>query len=113
MKRVVLCSGKLYFDISEKQLTDKREDVAIVRLEQIYPLPVQQLNALRDKYKKAEWVWMQEEPANMGAATFLKINLENFPMQYKSRPASASPATGFSKKHAQEQQALVDAAFTF
>lgn len=113
VKRVVLCTGKLYFDISEKQLTDKREDVAIVRLEQIYPLPVQQLNALRDKYKKAEWVWMQEEPANMGAASFLKINLENFPMQYKSRPASASPATGFAKKSAQEQASLVEAAFAF
>ena len=113
VKRVVLCSGKIYFDISEKQLTDKREDLAIVRLEQIYPLPLQQLNALREKYKTAEWMWMQEEPRNMGALPFLSMHLDNFPIQYKSRPASASPATGFAKKHAIEQAQLVEDAFAF
>ena len=111
VKRVVLCTGKVYFDISEKQMTDKREDVAVVRLEQIYPLPQQQLNELREKYKKAEWVWVQEEPRNMGALPFLSMNLENFPIKYQSRPASASPATGFAKKHTIEQQQLVDDAF--
>ncbi|MBC7554344.1 MAG: 2-oxoglutarate dehydrogenase E1 component [Taibaiella sp.] len=113
VKRVVLCTGKLYFDISEKQITDKREDIAVVRLEQIYPIPVQQLKAMRIKYKNAAWVWMQEEPRNMGALPFLQLNLEDFPMQYKSRLASASPATGFAKKHAMEQQQLVEEAFTF
>ena len=112
VKRVLLCSGKMYFDLSEKQLTDKREDVAIVRLEQIYPLPQKQLNALRDKYKKAEWIWVQEEPRNMGALAFLTLNLDNFAMKYLSRPASASTATGFAKKHAIEQQQLVDQAFS-
>lgn len=111
VKRVLLCSGKMYFDLSEKQLADKREDVAIVRLEQIYPLPQKQLNALRDKYKKAEWIWVQEEPRNMGALAFLTLNLDNFAMKYLSRPASASTATGFAKKHAIEQQQLVDQAF--
>jgi len=113
VKRVVLCSGKLYFDISEKQLTDKRDDVAVVRLEQIYPLPQVQLEDLRKKYGKAEWVWMQEEPRNMGALSFLQMNLDNFAMRYISRPASASTATGFAKKHAQEQQDLVNQAFAF
>ena len=108
VKKVLLCSGKMYFDLSEKQLADKREDVAIVRLEQIYPLPQKQLAALRDKYKKAEWTWVQEEPRNMGALSFLKMNLDNFPMTYISRPASASTATGFAKKHAIEQQQLVE-----
>lgn len=111
VKRVVLCTGKVYFDISEKQITDKREDVAVVRLEQIYPLPQAQLNELREKYKNAEWMWVQEEPRNMGALPFLSMNLENFPIKYLSRPASASPATGFAKKHAIEQQQLVDDAF--
>jgi 2-oxoglutarate dehydrogenase E1 component len=117
VKRVLLCTGKVYFDLSEKQLADKREDVAVVRLEQIYPLPLQQLNALRDKYKKAEWVWVQEEPRNMGALSFLQMNLspqgagDGFPIRYLSRPASASTATGFAKKHAQEQAALVEQAF--
>ena len=102
----------MYFDLSEKQLADKREDVAIVRLEQIYPLPQKQLNTLRDKYKKADWIWVQEEPRNMGALAFLSMNLDNFPMKYISRPASASTATGFAKKHAIEQAQLVNEAFS-
>ncbi len=113
VKRVVLCTGKVYFDISEKQITDKHSDVAVVRLEQIYPLPQKQLDALKKKYKKAEWVWIQEEPRNMGALSFLQMNLENFPIRYVSRAASASPATGFSKLHVIEQQKLVNAAFEF
>ena len=112
VKRVILCTGKMYFDLSEKQLAENRTDVAIVRLEQIHPLPMGQLRQLREKYKKAEWGWVQEEPANMGALSFLKLNLEDFAMSYFSRPASASPATGFSKKHAQEQQQLVEKALT-
>lgn len=111
VKRVLLCSGKVYFDLSEKQLTDKREDVAIIRLEQLYPLPQKQLNALYDKYKNAQWLWVQEEPRNMGAASFLKMNLETLNIGYLTRQASAATATGFSKKHAQEQQMLVDEAF--
>jgi 2-oxoglutarate dehydrogenase E1 component len=111
VKRVLLCTGKMYFDLSEKQLADNRTDVAVVRLEQVYPLPVKQLEALKEKYKKAEWIWVQEEPANMGAQSFLKINLDNFPMSYISRPASASTATGFAKKHAIEQKELVEKAF--
>ncbi len=107
VKKVLLCSGKMYFDLSEKQITDKRDDVAIIRLEQIYPTPVQQLNALKDKYKDAPWTWVQEEPRNMGALSFLYMNLDTFPMKYMSRPASASTATGFAKLHATEQQVLV------
>jgi len=112
VKRVLLCSGKMYFDLSEKQLAEKREDVAIVRLEQIYPLPQKQLDTLREKYNKAEWIWVQEEPRNMGALSFLTLVLENFELKYISRPASAATATGFAKKHAIEQQQLIDKAFT-
>jgi 2-oxoglutarate dehydrogenase E1 component len=111
VKRVVLCTGKMYFDLSEKQLADKNVDVAIVRLEQIYPLPVKQLEALNKKYKKAEWLWVQEEPANMGAASFLKTNFEAFPMKYLCRKASASTATGFGKVHSKEQNGLIEQAF--
>lgn len=112
VKRVVLCSGKVYFDLSEEQLADNRTDVAIVRLEQIYPLPVKQLEALHKKYKNAEWVWVQEEPLNMGAASFLRMNFEAFPLRLIGRPASASTATGFSKIHTKEQQRIVDEALT-
>jgi 2-oxoglutarate dehydrogenase E1 component len=115
VKRVLLCSGKMYFDLSEKQLADNREDVAIVRLEQLYPLPLKQLQALRAKYKKAEWVWVQEEPQNMGALWYLNMHLaaadQPFAMRYISRPASASTATGFAKKHIVEQNSLVEQAF--
>jgi 2-oxoglutarate dehydrogenase E1 component len=111
VKRVLLCTGKVYFDLSEQQIADNNTDVAIVRLEQMYPLPEQQLIALEAKYQHAEWVWVQEEPANMGALAYLKVNLQSLTLQYLSRPASASPATGFSKKHVQEQQALIASAF--
>jgi 2-oxoglutarate dehydrogenase E1 component len=123
VKRVLLCSGKMYFDLSEKQLIEKREDVAIVRLEQIYPVPVEQLYVLKEKYKQADWVWVQEEPRNMGALTFLAMypglsglttdGKAAFPMRYISRPAGASTATGFAKKHALEQAKLVEEAFAF
>lgn len=111
VKRVLLCTGKMYFDLSEKQIADSRADVAVVRLEQIYPLPVKQLEALNKKYKNAEWIWVQEEPSNMGAATFLKTNFEAFPMKYICRKASASTATGFSKVHTKEQNSLIEQAF--
>jgi 2-oxoglutarate dehydrogenase E1 component len=111
VKRVLLCTGKMYFDLSEKQIADSRTDIAIVRLEQIYPLPVKQLEALNKKYKNAEWVWVQEEPSNMGAAAFLKTNFEAFPMKYICRKASASTATGFSKVHTKEQNNLIEQAF--
>jgi 2-oxoglutarate dehydrogenase E1 component len=113
VKKVLLCSGKMYFDLSEKQLADKRTDVAIVRLEQIYPVPQKQLNELKAKYKKAAWTWVQEEPRNMGALSFLQANIaSDFSISYLSRPASASTATGFAKKHAIEQQQLVEQAFS-
>ncbi len=122
VKRVLLCSGKVYFDLSEKQITDKRNDVAIIRLEQIYPIPQQQLNVLRDKYKNADWIWVQEEPRNMGALSFLQMNGLTPALsqgeeggfrvvKYVSRPASASTATGFSKMHVIEQGQLVAEAF--
>ena len=114
VKRVILCSGKIYFDLTERQMADKRTDVAIVRMEQIYPTPLNQLNELKEKYKKAEWVWVQEEPKNKGALSFLKLTLaDEFPLRFISRPASAASATGFSKMHAKEQGVIIDAAFEF
>ena len=77
IKKVMLCTGKIYFDLMERKQKDNRTDVAIIRLEQIYPLPQNQLDALYKKYSKAIWYWVQEEPQNMGAATFLRMNLKN------------------------------------
>jgi 2-oxoglutarate dehydrogenase E1 component len=110
--KILLCTGKLYFELAERQIKDNRKDIAIVRLEQIYPLPVNQLEALKGKYKKAVWHWVQEEPANMGAAGFLQMNLTTIPFSVISRSASAATATGYAKIHAKEQAQIIETAFT-
>jgi len=112
VKKVILCSGKMYFDLAEKQLKDNRKDIALIRLEQIHPLPQNQLDSLHQKYKKAQWFWVQEEPLNMGAATFLKINLQNINFGIISRTASASTATGYAKIHVKEQLEIIEKAFS-
>ncbi len=112
VKKVILCSGKMYFDLAEKQAKENRTDTAIIRLEQIYPLPQTKLDELYKKYSKAIWHWVQEEPLNMGAASFLRMNLKNINFFIISRTPSASTATGYSKIHAKEQAELVDKAFS-
>ena len=111
VKRVLVCSGKVYYDLLKRQQEEQRGDVAIVRLEQIYPFPKVQFDALRKKYASAEWVWVQEEPFNMGAWGHLALHHGEYGWRCVSRAAAASPATGFQKKHDYEQAALVDAAF--
>jgi 2-oxoglutarate dehydrogenase E1 component len=110
--KVLLCSGKIYFDLADRQQKEGRKDVAIIRLEQIHPLPQNQLDVLYKKYSKAIWYWVQEEPLNMGAATFLRMNLKNINFYIISRQASAATATGFSKVHAKEQAQIIDTAFS-
>jgi 2-oxoglutarate dehydrogenase E1 component len=111
VKKVLFCTGKIYFELAEKQAKENRQDIAIVRLEQIYPLAQDQLNALHKKYSKATWFWVQEEPQNMGAASFLKMNLHNINFGVISRSASASTATGYAKVHAAEQLEVIETAF--
>ena len=112
VKKVLFCSGKIYFDLAERQSKDNRKDIAIVRLEQIYPIPQNQLDELYKKYSKAIWHWVQEEPLNMGAATFLRMNLKNINFFIISRTQSASTATGYAKIHAKEQAEIIDTAFS-
>ena len=111
VKKVLFCSGKLYFELADKQSKENRNDIAIVRLEQIYPLPYQQLDLLYKKYHKATWFWVQEEPLNMGAASFLQANLKTINFGVISRNASAATATGYAKVHAQEQAEIIETAF--
>lgn len=111
VKKVLFCSGKLYFELADKQTKENRQDIAIVRLEQIYPMPLQQLDALYKKYNKATWFWVQEEPLNMGAAGFLQTNLKSINFGVISRNASAATATGYAKVHAQEQMEIIETAF--
>jgi len=112
VRKVLFCSGKMYFDLAERQQKENRKDVAIVRLEQIYPLPHKQLEALYKKYNKATWFWVQEEPLNMGAASFLKMNLTQLNYGVISRQPSASTATGYNKIHLQEQGEIIETAFS-
>ncbi len=111
VKKVLLCSGKVYYDLAERQQKENRKDVAVIRLEQIYPLPQNQLDELYKKYSKAIWHWVQEEPLNMGAASYMRMNVRNINFYIISRSASASTATGYNKVHAKEQASLVEKAF--
>ncbi|MBD3750627.1 MAG: 2-oxoglutarate dehydrogenase E1 component [Sphingobacteriales bacterium] len=113
VRRVLLCTGKIYYDLLEEQEKTKRDDIAIVRLEQMYPTPYQQLEKIRTKYKKAEFLWVQEEPENMGAWPFISrvFRKSDFDFEVISRKPASSPATGFAKQHLAEQAAIVAKAF--
>ena len=111
VSRLILCTGKIYYDMYEKKIADKRDDVAIVRMEQIHPLPEKQLAKILEKYKGAETIWVQEEPKNQGYWTYL-LRFDVF-RNFKliSRKSSASPATGFSNVHKKEQAEIITKAF--
>ncbi|MBX9805739.1 MAG: 2-oxoglutarate dehydrogenase E1 component [Alphaproteobacteria bacterium] len=115
-QRVVLCSGKVYYDLFEEREKQGIQNVALVRLEQFYPFPREQLLSALRPYGQAELVWCQEEPLNMGAWSFLDRRLESVLIElgnkhtrpvYVGRKAAASPATGVLSRHALEQQELV------
>ena len=112
IKRLLLCSGKIYFDLLARKRELDQKEVAIVRIEQLYPLPSKQLDEIFARYSEAEIYWVQEESANMGAWQYL---LSNFcgkkDMKLIARAASASPATGFLVRHNQQQQELKERAF--
>jgi 2-oxoglutarate dehydrogenase E1 component len=116
VKRILLTSGKLYYDLAKAREEKKRDDVAIVRLEQYYPLSSALNEALEPYAPGTDLVWAQEEPRNMGASYFLLANLGarlegKFPIRVVSRPESASPATGSHASHELEQHMLTDQAF--
>ncbi|AIZ62530.1 2-oxoglutarate dehydrogenase [Hymenobacter sp. DG25B] len=111
VKRVLLCSGKVYFDLLDEQQQSKRTDVAIVRLEQLHPFPKKQLAVELAKYPKAKVYWVQEEPENMGYWNYLLRFMRRELEDVISRKPSASPATGYNKVHVKEQKELVARAF--
>lgn len=112
VKRVLICSGKVYFDLMDRQEKDKRKDVAIIRLEQLHPFPTKQVEAELAKYKSAEIFYVQEEPENMGYWSYVirEFGWSRF-AKLVARKKSASPATGFLKVHGEEQAALINRAF--
>ena len=115
VRRVLLCSGKVYYDLAAARKEQDRRDIAIVRLEQLYPLPVDELRAELARFPDAELVWVQEEPANQGGWPFIALNLPEYlegrPLLRASRRASASPAVGSMSIHEAQQREIVAAAF--
>ena len=110
--RVLLCTGKVYYELLAKKEELRRDDVAIVRVEQLYPLPVEQKNKLIKRYKKAkDWIWVQEEPVNMGAWHFIRDHFKKVNLDVVARAESASPATGSKRMHKEFQAKLIDKAF--
>jgi len=118
VRRVILCSGKVYFDLVAERRKRKIDDIAILRIEQLYPFPFSRLGVRLSQYPNAEVVWCQEEPENMGAWYFVDRRIERAlsgtsarPI-YIGRPEAASPATGSARTHVKEQADLVDRALT-
>lgn len=110
-RKVLLCSGKIFYELQAERAEHGIEDIAIVRLEQLHPMPEHQLHQIYERYANATFHWVQEEPKNMGAWTYLLRWQENMNrLNLISRKASASPATGFSKIHKREQRAILDQA---
>ncbi|NJB84644.1 2-oxoglutarate dehydrogenase E1 component [Lewinella marina] len=117
--RVLLCSGKVYFDLAKHKAAEEAEGVAIVRMEQLFPLPIRQLQEVRERYPNAkDYRWVQEESRNAGAWSYISeqflyntdLGFEQ-KLDYVGRPASASPATGYKPVHVKQQKRLVDQAF--
>jgi 2-oxoglutarate dehydrogenase E1 component len=117
VKQVLLCTGKIYYELAQRRETSNRDDVAILRMEQLYPLPMRELQQTINEYAPGTPVaWVQEEPENMGAWRFLKIHWGDtlwgrHPFRGVMRPASASPATGSHHSHDLEQEAILAEAF--
>jgi len=113
-ERVLICSGKIYYDLVEKMRQMQRSNVVIMRIEQFYPFPAEQLKGLIAKQKKAgQWLWVQEEPENMGGWRFIQPYLRNMlnkSVSYIGRKAAASTATGFHAVHGREQEEILDMA---
>ena len=113
VKRIVFCSGKIYYDLDAHRNENGNKDVAIVRVEQLNPLPIEQIRKVVSRYKKAEDIcWVQEEPENMGGWPFMLRKLyKEFPIRPITRKETSSPATGYAKQHKKEQQEIVEFAF--
>ncbi len=121
VKRVVLCTGKVYYDLRQARRERKIRDIAIVRIEQLYPFPAKALADSIGRYKNADVIWCQEEPQNMGAWSFLDRRIEQVLVElggkakrprYVGRPEAAATATGLLKRHNAEQAKLVDEALS-
>jgi len=121
IKRVILCTGKIYYDLYQARQAKNIQDIALIRIEQLYPFPHEKLVQELKRYSQAEIIWCQEEPENMGAWTFIDRRIEKVLREikgaylrphYVGRPESASPATGFYERHEYEQTLFIEQALT-
>jgi len=111
INKLIFCSGKIYYDLlSQRAKKKKTNEIAIVRLEQLYPFPQKQIKKVLDKYKDAKCIWVQEEPGNMGAWQYILSWMRDTKLELVSRKTSASPATGFKKVHDDEQADILNRA---
>ena len=117
IKKAVMCSGKIYFDLLEAREKSNNDKVVLIRIEQLYPFPAKTLAKVLKKYKKAEFLWCQEEPKNMGAWNTVRnyidrtleiIELKNIKVKYVGRNASSTTATGNFNKHLAEQKKILE-----
>ena len=121
IKKVILCSGKIYFDLLEAREKIKKDDIVLIRIEQLYPFPVKSLvKELKPYAKNAKFYWCQEEPKNMGAWfsvrdyiqwTLDTVGSNNNKISYIGRNPSASPATGYAKRHLVQQREIIEKVF--
>jgi 2-oxoglutarate dehydrogenase E1 component len=111
IEKLVLCSGKIYYELLDRRVQEKSEKVALVRLEQIFPLDIEGIKGLIKKYNAKELLWVQEEPKNMGAWTFMLSQLRDLGINVISRSASAATASGSSKRSAVQQKEIIDKVF--
>lgn len=112
IKKIAFCSGKIFYDLMEAKEKEGNTEVAIVRIEQLYPLPLNQLKEVITKYPAAkEYLWVQEEPENMGAWAHMHMNFREVNLKYIGRNESASPATGYGKLHTQQQESIINRVF--
>lgn len=109
--KILLCSGKIYYELAAARKEKKADHIAIVRIEQLYPFPQKQLDEIIKSYNKdAELVWIQDEPLNMGAATFVRLQLNNCDLKFISRPSSGVTAEGLTAMHKINQAKIIQEA---
>ena len=111
VEKVVFCSGKIYYELLKERDKTSRMDVALVRLEQLYPLPEEQIITLLEKYKGKTLIWVQEEPKNMGAWTHILNRLQHLPFELIASRPSAATASGSSKQAAHRQRLIIEEVF--
>jgi len=116
IRRLVLCSGKVYYDALSERIKQKSENIALIRIEQLYPLDIEKINEIINTYKNLkDIVWLQEEPQNMGGWNYIYSNLQkaiNRNIEYIGRCASASVATGSYSLHLKEQSEIINNIFS-